>query len=249
MIRSLFSGLVFMIAMCTLTAQNPGYQGKKLSMNYSFYTINALRFPNEAGNTGLLAFNAIHYANLDMAVSKKRSIGVSFQYLHTCFRYDNEYEIEYTSDWGGSEMTMQTHSHSLGRVESYNIGIYPRFFFRGNISPLGTYLKLELLGINYKVYPGNPVPEDKPNGYQPPKFSHDVSYWNIAFAFGIGQNRIFFNRMFLDYGLRFKIYPDMLSERDVTAYTNKDYLKKVPYARLASMELFNIKVGVGVLLF
>jgi hypothetical protein len=225
--------------------QNPGYQGRRVSLNYSFYTFNALNNPNEFGHSGILSFNTSHYANIDIALRRKITLGLSFEYIHTGFKFSDMYSVPTL----GSDIYARVYSSSVGKMEAYSIGFYPRFFFKGNIAPLGTYIKPEIDLIFYKVYPGNPVPTDPPPDCGDPVFSNQSPYMAYAISLELGQNRILFNRLFIDYGLRLKVLPGMWGLMQGGSVSNKSYLKEVPYSRLGALELFNIKVGLGVLLF
>jgi hypothetical protein len=244
-------GSLVLLSCSLLYAQNPGYQGKRFSLNYNFYTFNALENPNENGESGLLSFNTTHYANLDMAVFRKMTVGASFEYINTGFKFKENYNIPIPDPYDpyNSSYYDEVHSESVGKMEAYEVGLYLRKFFGGNIAPLGSYFKPEISLIFYKVYPGNPIPTYKPPGYGDPVFNNQSPYKTVAISLELGQNRVLFNRLFIDYGLRLKLIPAALKQAESGHNSNTTYLQIIPRYRLAMLELFNIKLGIGVLLF
>lgn len=231
-------------------AQNPGYQGNRFSLFYDFYTMNALRFPNESGYNGFSSFNTKHAVNLDIATGRHICLGVALEYLRTSFPYNDG--LRYTRPAYTGDYTNYTFiSHDCGKIETYITGIYLKRFFTGNLAPLGTYIKPQISLMTYKVYPGNPLDR---NGNSLSdlgiKLTNNSPYYSLAISLEIGQTRIFFNRMFIDYGVRVGIMPgarEFLSGLpDLMAY---NYLDEIPKMRLSTHYLLDVKAGVGVLLF
>jgi hypothetical protein len=239
--------LALLVPAIFLVAQNSGYRGKKLSLNYSLYTFSALTNPNEFGNHKFYSFNTCHHANLDIAVGRRICLGASFEYIHTGFYFTEDIKVDYPNEPYSSAQFGR--SSSQGKMEMYGVGIYAKFFFKGNIAPLGTYLKPEITMMLYKVYPGVPVVSGVPAGYADPVFLNNSPYKTFAISLELGQNRILFNRMFIEYGIRLGMMPSMLNYLQGNEITNDEYLKAIPQERLAYHYLINVKLGIGVLLF
>jgi hypothetical protein len=84
--------------------------------------------------------------------------------------------------------------------------------------------------------------------YQGPDFINKSPYLNYMIMLEFGQNRLFFGRLFLDYGFRLGIMPKIGKYLNASV-DERDYLEVVPLNRVGGHFLFNVKVGVGVLLF
>lgn len=238
--------LVSILCAQITVAQNPGYQGRRFSLNYNLNFFNALNNPNAAGQSGWFSFNTAHYGMLDATVSKRISLGVSFRYLRTAFKFDESFEVPVIEQY--SMTSKNVTSSSIGVTESYSVGIYGRFFFRGNIAPLGTYWKPGIDLVFYKVYPGHPEPRFCESCAEP-YFRNWSPYKTLALSLELGQNRILFDRLFIDYGVRLALYPFLGPSSQNTTVDNDTYLKVVPLKRIAAHDFFNVKLGVGVLLF
>jgi hypothetical protein len=129
----------------------------------------------------------------------------------------------------------------------YGAGFYMKSFFGGNLAPLGTYFKQQITLLFYTVDPKVPI-----NTYDPflpvPDFTNRSPYATFAYSIELGQNRIFLNRLFIDYGIRFGFLPTVIYYKNVHA-TETNYLKVNAINRLFNHYLVNIKLGTGILLF
>lgn len=238
------------LAALAVDGQNSGYQGKKFSLNYSTYFVNALRFPNQFGNKGLLAFNAMHHLNADVVVGRRKTLGLSFEYARTSFDFGNHLEYQTEDIYGYYSQRLVYRTDDVGRIDMYTCGIYMRHFFKGNIAPLGTYIKPGLNIIIYSVDPGDPVSKKgltlEDAGID---LINDSPYFAYNITIEVGQNRIFSNRMFLDYGLRLGVSPHAASYAgNEVEHSRFGFLQDVSHRRLDSMLLLNAKIGVGILL-
>jgi hypothetical protein len=231
----------------TTSAQNSGYQGKKFSLHYNLFASNAFLNPNEFGNHGIFSFNTLHHVDLDACIARRLTLGLSFEYIHNSFSYKKTFNYEI------GNYSSYFHSNSIGKMEVYGIGLFLKIFTKGSIAPLGTYVKPQLSLLFYKVYPGNPITtsglyfNEITDG-----FVNKSPYKTVAISLEVGQNRLLFSRMFIDYGVRVGILPTIaFISNDNTMHDDaaQVYLKYVPLKRIGAQYLFNIKLGVGVLLF
>jgi hypothetical protein len=232
-------------------AQNSGFQGRHFSLNYAVFTSQAFTGPAEGGGSGVFSFNTNHHFNLDAVVARRLSLGASFEYAHTRFSFKERFTDYYTAtDEYGSPYTasIKLSSSSTGNIEIYGIGIYPRIFFKGSIAPLGTYFKPEFIVQLVKVYPGNPSYLISTPNYDGPEFVNKSPYLNYMIMLEFGQNRLFFKRLFLDYGFRIGIMPKATKYFDA-ARNDRTYLEVESMSRISRHMLFNVKAGIGVLLF
>jgi len=251
--KNKFLVVVALLCLCGVTsAQNPGYLGRRLSLNYSLYTLNALRFPNECGNSGFLSFNTLHYINADITVGRRTGLGVAVEYMRTSIPYSEPLHYSSGYDPYGYYNYGSFTSKDVGKMETWGAGLYLKRYFRGNIAPLGTYFKPQITVLISNVQPGNPVNR---NGQTfddlDIRLRNMDPYFNLAISLELGQNRIFFNRLFIDYGIRLGIIPKASSIVDDyrSDLTEDTYIDDVYFRRLASHYLINVKAGVGVLLF
>ncbi len=242
--------LVFLLT-TSAQSQNSGYLGKHFSLNYNLYTSQAITGPSEHGGKGWLSFNTNHHFFLDAAVARSLSIGLSFAYVHTNFSYENtlsDYYLLADGHGGFSLQHVSLRSNSVGNMDVYGIGIYQRIFFKGSIAPLGTYIKPELMIQLIKPSAGNPVYLFAPAEYTGPEFVDPGTVVNYALMIDFGQNRLLFNRMFIDYGFRIGLSPRHFASKN-TVYGETNYLERASLERMGRHLLFNVKLGIGVLLF
>ena len=79
------------------------------------------------------------------------------------------------------------------------------------------------------------------------------SYKNIAFAYTFGKQRVFYDKIILDYGVRFAYSPALniitLSSGDSNSVSVYNYFKRSSNLRIAYEQLFNIHLGIGFLAF
>ncbi len=249
--------LLFVVLLCistALIAQNSGYCGKRFSFHYNLYTMNALRFPNECGNMGVFSFNTLHHVDFDIAVARRLSLGLALEYMRTSLPYTSTLNYVDRDPYDYYNYGYKTFRSSMvGKMETFGLGFFLKRFFKGNIAPLGTYFKPQVTLLFTNIFPGNP------------KNSHGVALndlnvhmsnpsplVNVAISLELGQNRIFFKRMFIDYGVRLGIMPTasgFMESGIPSDLEGHDYLPTVAKARLSSHYLFNVKAGIGVLLF
>lgn len=246
-----------------VNAQNPGYLGKHVSLQYGYYISNAISNPNYNGNKGLLAFNNQHNLGLEITVSKKLSLGIRGGYGRTGFDYNAKIEISnynYYDDYYNYYYYYDCKFalNQKGKINFYSIGIYPKIFLRGNISPLGAYIKPEFYMTFMDVNPNDPdlLPIFNNDNYMDFKadFPPSPTYGAFAMSIELGVNKIYFNRFFLDFGVKLSLttlrYNDEAASNTIN-YTipEANYLKIASQDRIFFHNLLGIKAGTGILLF
>ncbi|MGZ6519829.1 MAG: hypothetical protein ACXVED_19750, partial [Bacteroidia bacterium] len=143
-------------------------------------------------------------------------------------------------------------------LRSINLALGFKMFRQGTIAPVGGYQKLELLfmmetvdydnkhfyGYDYSGTYSTPVPVSQ-NG------SGEYTYRNLAVGYTIGKQRILFDRLVFDYGIRFAIAPAVVSEilNDGVYASMEDYYMTQSRERVFREQLINVHLGLGFLAF
>jgi hypothetical protein len=197
----------------------PGYQGKKLSIQGSMYFMPALVNASYSQKAGLLTFNTTSDASVDYVVGKRNSLGVSYRHART-----------------SNILAQDKEGVSPDKVFTNSVGIHYRLYRRefGNIAPLGRYMQMGA-GMMF-----NKVIEE----------SGKTTPFNMySFRFGLGRNRIFFDRLIVSYGWEFAYSFPSFSVEGVqgATYYYKDEAPSMAQYRLLRHSMLNLKVGIGFL--
>jgi hypothetical protein len=231
-------------------AQVSGYQGKRFVLNYNQFFMSALTGPNQNGESGFGSFNLHHRVGFDYVLSRSLSLGLDYHFFNTCFDLPNA-SVSYFDPVYGYQTANLVGEGCLGYSSVSGIGIHLKKYFVNNIAPLGNYFEFEILNFfqdvtwdKAKLQSHNPdlvyyIPNRSP-------------YSSIALSVSYGKKSIFFNRLVLDYGMQsglvFNGFTSALSFSDQNDDLNT-YLENAAKARLFSHFIFNIHLGVGVLVF
>jgi hypothetical protein len=228
---------LFLLCPAIVSAQVPGYQGKRFSMDGDAFFMSALFNPNENLKKGMTSFNARYHVNADYVLTKDISFGATYGMFKT----------GWTPSYGGYDAGNTTIKDYF-KVNSDIAGIYFKFFRsnKGAIAPSGAYQKLGASLIMAK-----------------PSFHHSsdsliddiktpaTSYKMIMLTYGFGKQTIFYNRLVLRYGLEFGMSPDIFSLifRDKRNNNPGHVIGLNLKERILSAYLVNINVGLGIILF
>lgn len=210
-----------------LKAQVPGYLGKRVSLFYNpaigvGFNTSYRKFsptgPYPKMNQG---------AEVDYVVSRVSTVGASYQF----FKSGKEIKSPFTF--------RLVH----GRIEGHGVGAYMKFFpytKRGNIAPLGPYTKIEYMFLFYSLK------EKEGNYFSDGGGGKIGNYYTSALFLSIGQNHLFWDFLFLHYGLQGGFVVGMLNPQDPGDPTR---FGPVLHDRLAAYFALNLKMGMGFLLF
>jgi hypothetical protein len=225
-------------------AQVPGYQGKKLFLEYDNYFCPAFYSPNVNGHTGIMSFNDRHGMSLDYIISKHYSLGISIQYLKTKYKYP---------DWYAENINIST--TALGNLTAYAYGLHYRQFYTF-LAPVGSYYRVEIQYLTYRTsYDSAEVwkYQKNRNYRQIPELDDTKDYHGVAVCLSYGYQRIFYNRIILDSGFQIAINTLQIgmyeTDLDEFGFNRDNYLELSGKSRLAHHYFFNIYAGIGILLF
>ena len=154
--------LFFIIINFNLSAQVPGYQGKRLSVEYNNLFFNALinpnpsreYYPNFKFTENIITFNSRNNVSFDYVLDRKNSLGFGFEFFRTRFTFRDDFEISLTQDYGSGIHYRQSSSSSelpIGEIFARSLNLHYTVFTKNTIAPLGRYLQYEFGIIQYEV--------------------------------------------------------------------------------------------------
>jgi hypothetical protein len=251
-------------------AQVAGYEGKRCVVGYSNYFM--LGFKGPGAHTASpkdefsLAFNNVHCLNIDYAFKQRQMVCIEAQYLKTGIAYEkttstnsafdfglSDYHYPYDVKYGG-DFSMPA------SLTSINFGLGLKTFKRGFLAPVGRYNKLEFLFMLETVTYKNTQFLKKNNDNYP--YTYDpftagegtYKYKNFAIVYSIGRQRVLFNKLVLDYGIRFAYTPS-INVVSIIVADNADkndmenYYRNASRNRVFREQLLNFHIGIGFLAF
>lgn len=224
MLRPFGFGLLWFFAVLSVSAQVPGYEGKRNPISLEIHTSPALAdwvFQPE----GMLRLNLRTSLRYEHVLSRRLAVGGQIGTFHSQqnFLFQNQ-----TGDIA---------------LSGYGIGIFLknyRFLRRGNIAPLGPYHKWGLLYLPYQL--SNPT-----NSF--PDFGERRQFHDIALSFGLGTQRVFAQKYTYQLGLETAWVLNLPSNAANRRGEVDQYLNQIAARRLRGFFALNIEVGVGILLF
>lgn len=268
-IKKLF--LLILVAMLSgiSFSQVSGYMGKRLSLSYSNYFSPSLLGRSANSTTDFsLGLNTTHCGNLEYVIKKRTNfcIGIQFSKLGT-IKESYNYTFTYVDPWGNSSYLQSGTAYYLPsnrlpmQLKMTNIAVGFKFFRSGYIAPVGKYNKLEFvlfmsdLTYESKSFYSSPSrrPEDK---ISTSMGSGHYEFKSFAVAFTFGRQRILFDRLILDTGIRFAVSPNMFVNYMVTDFFGDEYDKTIEEqikfntnTRIFTSQVFNFHIGLGFLAF
>ncbi|OFY84012.1 MAG: hypothetical protein A3F72_18500 [Bacteroidetes bacterium RIFCSPLOWO2_12_FULL_35_15] len=247
--------IVFLILVSsTVFAQVPGYMGKRFVIGYENYFFPAFYGPGKnnanPGPSFSPGFNTTHCLNIDYTVKQRMNVCFSLQHLRTGIAYKgDDYAYPKESKYSGNFSTP-------AQLTSNNIGFGFKVFRRGNIAPVGKYQKFEILLFFEKVkYENNNFTTHEQNYYENVPITlgtGEYTYRNFAITYSLGKQRIFFNKLVMDYGIRAAITPVVIPTGLYTVDNVRDMddrFKVDSRFRIFRQQLFNFHIGLGFLAF
>ncbi len=249
-------------------AQISGYMGKRTVISYSNYFMFGLRGPGPADSgpkdEPSFTMNNAHCLNFEYAIKQRKMLCLSGQYIRTGIAYDRgghastlygssyrEYPYPDGVGYGGSFL-------KPALLTSFNIGLGLKFFKSGLLAPVGRYGKLEVLLLfeNVKYDYKNFKKKVDSNPYNDTPYTlgtGEYKYKNIALVYTIGKQRILYDKIVLDYGIRFAWSPSL----NIISLTGglddspniETYYRREANLRIARQQLINFHIGIGFLAF
>jgi hypothetical protein len=200
----------------------PGYQGKKLSVQGNLLVMPALTNASYSQAPTDIAINSTQEVSVNYVVGKRKSLGASYRHLRTSNLYMGE-------EAGVSKEKIYTHS----------IGFHYQLFSRkpGNIAPLGKYFQVGG-GVLF-------------NKVQTQEKNDATSFKMYALRIGKGRSKILFNQVILSGGWELAYMFTGFNKEgwDGATYYYKDDRQTQAQYRLLRHAMFNVKIGLGFLAF
>ncbi len=243
--------LLLLFSTITLSAQVAGYMGKRFSIGYSnlFSPYIGNNYSSIYGSQlRIKGLNVSHILDLNYIIQYRKAICVSVSYIGSKIEnnsvapdYLNYYSYNFT------EPKYNARSSSLG----FSLGL--KLFKRSLFAPLGPYVKWEgiflLNSIKYKPY-SYTYYNYNPNTSETKSYNGGQLY-SKAFgaAFGFGKQRVFFDKLLIDYGIRGAI---VINLNDDLNKIHSDYeaeLANKTFDKIFYQQFINLRLGIGFLAF
>lgn len=257
--------LIFVILYNLQTfAQVPGYQGKRLSIEYNNYFFPSFIMPNAKGDYNsddalrfkkkLFTLNTRNKISLDYVLSRRTSIGGGFEFFRSRFIFFEKFECESTE----GEVLVSS-DYPAGNVAARIFNVHYTIFKRKLLAPLGYYTQFEFGVISYKSsYDENALLKDVQNSYyydipEIPSFRNRSTYNASYLGITLGKKRVFFDKLIVNSGIQFAYVIDSKPFGDVffidsRKVSEKIYLQRMGKNRISSSMMLNFQLGVGLLI-
>ncbi len=266
--------IIFCLCFHTLSAQPPGYLGKRFSISLNTSSSIALKGPdyNNKGNSAYnaepngIGFNIAYELNLSYVLQRYASIGLSVS------QYNTGATARLLTPALGTELLVIPPSN-IGKdvhdvfmqLKVKSIGLTHQMYKskKGGLAPFGNQF---FYGLKVSSVKGNI--RDKHTTYvyddlsaifgHGPLGTDDAEVLGFTFLMGWANTQIFFDRVLLKTGLTFgipisikriKYANDPSSHPDYSSNENLVIYENEMYKRMQNHELFNVDIGIGYLLF
>lgn len=215
---SILSCFLFCIQL-NLSAQVPGYQGKRGFLEYDFAYFPTANEPNVKGNSlgnydgGLPAMNIRHEFTFNYVISRKRSVGLTFDFLRTGL------DLPYDPDNPTLEFSILNAS-AIGIITDGTV------LRMGGLAPYGVYNRFSFKRVNGTIN-------------EPSITDNKFSFWCLGY--GLGFRKVFYNR--LTFNVRGSL---QWLFGGSSIFNNMEVAVK---ERLLGHYTFESSFGIGILLF
>ncbi len=263
-----------LFACFNIYSQSPGYLSKRFLVGYGIYASPALFGSTNKGNsvfgfdkgnstTGVPAFNILHEGFVEVVSSHKWSVCFSVRYYKT--KYDNALRINYVNK-------VNDNSYINGRPSGFyditglTYTLYFKYYGERYVAPWGRYLllgpTLNTIKTTYDPATMN-IKEQSYLTYQDSVYSdfgpRQQSFKRVNLMLGFGRNRIYYNKLSIDYGVNMQLLPvlsgmfDLVSNAGADFYntsvkvTNLNYIEYTNKKRVRGINRFNAFIKIGYL--
>lgn len=241
--------LLFLFSSITLSAQITGYMGKRVSVGYSnLFSPSIERVSNSsyAPELKIKRLNVSHLLDLNYVIHYRKALCFSFSYLGSKIG-NNSVVYEYLHNYKFTESENNAKSSSLG----FSIGI--KLFKRSFVAPLGPYVKWEglvlLNSIKYEPYTYTKVNRSN-NTYTYETTSYGAGEFKsngLGIAFSFGQQRVFFDKLLVDCGIRAAAVITMTDYLSSNHSKYESELYNKTSNKMFLQQFINLRLGVGFL--
>lgn len=248
-----FLALNFIFFGLFISAQAPGYMGKKFTLGYGFYAS-----PAWVGSQGATVINKLHEGFVEGVVAKKIAIGFSARFYNAIYSNTREVEVKGLNSYSNYSANRRSPSGQT-YIKARNYMAYCKFFKNNYLAPWGKY---RTLGITLNTFVSSYDPDQMyitiDGSSQTTIYYSDFGYTSQSFKkidimLGKGRSRIIANRILLDYGYNVNVFAllttvvdafdDNLNE-DNLSYVST-YIADVSAARIRGVNRFNIFLKIG----
>ena len=267
---------IYLAVTVNVSAQkgNPGYMGKHLSIGYSNYLSPRLglgikqeiasEFYSEANYMhSNKKLNSVHCLDLDYIIGRKTSLCVSGQYTKFNICSPGQYLGYYYMNDQSGEMYYQPSDLSYLQSKSFNVSVGFKFFKKKYMNPYGRYRKVEFILVNNTVNidPDAFVWQSYYFNDEKVTISGKQKFKTFAFAYTIGKQRVFYDKLIFDWGIRFglegsRFFRMFLYENDDYSRSNgtlneavTNQLKNLSKAAVFESQLLSFHIGLKFLAF
>lgn len=226
-----------LLLLCFYTNAQPGYQGKKIAIQYNGLIGPRSSNPSFNQKAGL-GINYTHAFGIDYTISRKHTIGLTFSAFKTSISEERNGDDNYLP--------------SILKLYSYGAEFNIKFGSKrtGLIAPIGFYqmvgigIWLNQLKDNTNTLDLSTIPVTK--------------FTDFSFSYGFGKRMVYFDRLVLDLGVNLSLSKNIFTyagdplERteDGTSYIEEDidFVKSFSQGRFSNHIFINFKAGIGFLL-
>lgn len=238
-IFSLALAFFLLASISTFAQKAPGYMGKRWSVGGSIQFMSAFRGPNKNGKSGFFSLNDQYSIDIEYATQRKAAWKFSYGFYKTLKDYKKVEEYDLNDDYYiPSAITSELD------VKSFSLEYR---MYHSSIAPYGKYLGVF---ANYKSIQLNQN-EYLKTFEKSKQLKYDDPITLVSIGVSFGKQRIFFDRIVLDYGihailpLSFGKLPLLLIDHSVT----EDHENNYSAQRAIFHDYFNFKFGLRYLLF
>lgn len=230
----------------TVLSQNTGYMGKKTLVGYGF-NFNPVTFGSTASNKSLFGskqgssesghflLNVTHELFIERALGKGVSLGVAVKYLST--GYDNT--ASFSSGRPGPT--------DFYRIRAFTYTPYFKFYKAKYMAPWGKYFimgpSLTVMRSKHDAFMNNLQTVNNHDTLITDFGSDETKYYSFDLLLGFGRNRIFFDKLSVDYGFNFNCIATLLSleslSGDGSVLIQSDYIRETIGRRVMAANRFN----------
>lgn len=253
-----------------------GYMGKRLSIGYSNYfsprfnlgivkELASVFNPDVMEVSSAKKINSIHCLDLDYIISERKSLCVSGQFTKLDICEPGTEFGDYHDGNKSGQLYYQPADLSYLQAKSMHISVGIKVFKSRYLNPYGKYRKFEFILVNNTVqvdpsafaWTTNYIVKDKPDLNIDDKFKLKA----FVFAYTIGKQRVFYDKLILDWGVRLGLESNKIFKR-LLLYQESDYvygesvndvikrqMKLLSKAAVLESQFINIHLGLRFLAF
>lgn len=262
---------LFVLISSISTSQVSGYLGKRFTVGYSTYFMIGLKGPgaNSAAAKHLFSstINNTHCLNFDYTIKQRKNICVTLQYFKTGIAYSKGEAGFFVSEHGMGEYCYPDRVAYRGKfsvpaqLSSFNFGLGYKLFQKGCVAPVGKYQKFEFLLLFQKIkYDNKNFAMADPDNFNNPDIPiaayglGEYTYRDVTLTYTIGKQRVLFDCIVLDYGLRIGLAPAgvgavVFDDFFYDPSSIEELYKKESRKRVFRHQLINFHLGIGFLAF